>query len=138
MPRRAEAQQSRAAFASPVFHVAGDAGRAWRVVGSTIETTTDGGATWRRQATPVSVKLLAGTSPAANVCWLVGHSGTVLLTVDGETWSRLPFPHENEDLVSVSSTSRDAASVTSAGGRTYRTVDAGRTWTLQENPSAPF
>jgi photosystem II stability/assembly factor-like uncharacterized protein len=72
------------------------------------------------------------------VCWIVGRSGLVLLSTDGETWRRLDFPDATVDLVSVTARDGAAATVTAANGRIYRTTDAGRTWTLQENPAAPF
>ena len=100
----------------------------WRLgSGSAIDRSTDGGRTWSAQATPSHAPLIAGSSPAPSVCWLVGKAGTVLLTVDGRTWQLLAFP-EAVDLVSVTAPSADAATVTAADGRTFATADRGRTW----------
>jgi photosystem II stability/assembly factor-like uncharacterized protein len=72
------------------------------------------------------------------MCWIVGRSGLVLLSSDGQTWRRLDFIDTTLDLVSVTARDGVAATVTAANGRSYSTTDAGRTWTLQENPPAPF
>ena len=110
----------------------------WRLRGSVIERTTDGGASWAAQEAGVSTELLAGAAPARDVAWIVGRRGTVLLSTDGATWDRLPFPEEATDLIAI--TARDAAraTVTTSDGRTYVTSDGGRTWSLQENPAGPF
>lgn len=104
-----------------------------------IERSTDGGRTWTPQETGTAGDLLlAGASPAPNVCWLVGRQGAVLLTTDGLTWRRIEFPEPKVDLVAV--TARDAlsAAVTTADRRVYHTDDGGKTWRLQENPAAAF
>lgn len=110
----------------------------WRLAGTTIERSSDRGRSWHAQSTGTSVDLLAGSSPAPTVCWVVGRAGTVLLSTDGRTWRSLDFPDKSADVTGV--TARDGASaiVTTANGRSYRTADGGRTWTLQENPAAPF
>jgi hypothetical protein len=122
---------------APRVIVSPEASSQWRFAAS-VERSTDGGRSWRTQPTGSSVELLAGSSPSATVCWIVGRAGTVLLSTDGEAWRRLDFRDATLDLVGV--TARDAvtATVTAANGRTYRTADAGRTWTLQENPATPF
>jgi photosystem II stability/assembly factor-like uncharacterized protein len=109
----------------------------WRIAGSVVEQSTDGGRTWVARATGTTASLVAGSSPSRTVCWLVGGAGTVLLTTDAESWRRLPFP-EGIDLAAVTAVNAETAIVTAVDGRTYRTVDAGRTWTLQETPSTPF
>lgn len=104
-----------------------------------IERSTDGGRTWTPQETGTAGDLLlAGASPAPNVCWLVGRQGAVLLTTDGLTWRRIEFPEPKVDLVAV--TARDAlsAAVTTADRRVYQTDDGGKTWRLQEIPPAAF
>lgn len=104
-----------------------------------VERSTDGGRTWTPQETGTAGDLLlAGASPAPNVCWLVGRQGTVLLTTDGTSWRRIEFPEPKVDLVAV--TARDAlsATVTTADRRVYHTDDGGKTWRLQEIPPAAF
>ena len=110
----------------------------WRVAGTTVERSIDGGRTWRTQSTGTSVDLLAGSSPAPAVCWIVGRSGVVLLSTDGDTWRRLAFPDTTVDLAAVSARDSVTADVTAADGRVYHTSDGGRTWTPQENPATPF
>jgi hypothetical protein len=109
----------------------------WRIAGSTVEQTLDAGRTWQAQAPGTGAVLTAGSSPSRSVCWLVGHAGTVLLFTRPRGWLQLPAP-EPVDLTGVTATDDQTATVTTAGGRTYRTVDGGRTWTLQETPSQPF
>ena len=110
----------------------------WRLRGSVIERTTDAGATWIAQDPGVSTALLAGASPARDVAWIVGRRGTVLLSTDGATWERLPFPEEAADLVAVTAQDARRATVTTSDGRTYVTSDGGRNWAVQENPRGPF
>jgi hypothetical protein len=61
----------------------------WRIVpGGAVERSADGGSTWQRQDTGVTVTLAAGASPSPSVCWLVGPGGTVVRS----TGSASPFP----------------------------------------------
>jgi photosystem II stability/assembly factor-like uncharacterized protein len=110
----------------------------WRVLGTMVERSTDGGVTWQKQSTGVPANLVAGASPAPAVCWLVGRRGVVLLSTDGETWRRIDFPETTLDLVRVTARDGEAATVTAADGRSFRTADGGRTWTPQENAPTPF
>lgn len=140
---RAEAHDERLQSAArgvaiPLTIVSPDPSVRWRIVARSIEQSTDGGRTWIAQPTGTDSDLLAGASPAPGVCWIVGRSGLVLLSTDGQTWRRLDFPAPTADVVSVTASDRATATVTTADGRTYRTADSGRTWTVQENPAAPF
>ncbi len=100
----------------------------WRITpGGLIERSTDSGKTWHRQASPVQAHLLAGSAPAANVCWVVGKAGVVLRTTDGQTWHQLGSPTAL-DIVAVDAKDADTATVTTADGKRYSTTDAGRTW----------
>jgi hypothetical protein len=110
----------------------------WRLRDSVVERTTDGGASWVAQDAGVSTELLAGSSPARDVAWIVGRRGAVLLSTDGATWDRLPFPDQTADLVAITAEDAARATVTTSDGRTYVTSDGGRTWSLQENPRGPF
>lgn len=104
-----------------------DANVFWRVSGTNVQRTVDRGATWAVQQTGTTTPLLAGSAPSPTVCWVVGRAGAVLLTTDGRTWTRVPFPHD-ADLVRVTAESAAAATITAADGRTLRTADGGKTW----------
>jgi hypothetical protein len=109
-------------FASP------DLAARWRLgANGTIHRSIDAGKTWVAQTSGVTTELLSASAPAANICWIVGRSGVVLLTTDGATWRRVAFP-ELVDLRSVTATDARTASVTTADGRVFRTTDGGITW----------
>lgn len=113
----------------PVEIVSPDPAIRWRVLASgEVERTTDGGSTWRVVDTGAQFPVTTGAAPSANVCWLVGRNGLVLLTADGTTWQALPFPG-TDDLVAVDAADAVTASVTTRDGRSLRTTDAGHTWT---------
>jgi hypothetical protein len=92
-----------------------------------VQRSADGGKTWAPQISGVTLDLSAASAPSATVCWIVGRSGVVLLTVDGSTWRRLPFPLTG-DLRAVSATDGKTASVTTADGRVLTTTDGGASW----------
>ena len=100
----------------------------WRVAPSgAIEHSTDGGATWIVQLANPGAVLTVGSAPSDMVCWLVGRAGAVLRTSDGTTWERLPAPAP-DDLVRIEAENAQTATVTTAGGVSFRTVDGGQTW----------
>jgi photosystem II stability/assembly factor-like uncharacterized protein len=101
----------------------------WRIdPGGSVRYSTDSGATWELLSTGIQADLTAGSSPSVFVCWLVGRGGIVLRTTDGRRWERVPFP-EPVDLESVQAVDVQTAVVTTSDGRTFRTTDAGQTWT---------
>ena len=97
------------------------------MVGARVERTVDGGARWEAQPTGTTTELDAGAAPSRSICWMIGRGGVVLLSTDGQSWRRLPFP-EATDLSGVRATDARAAEVTTADGRTFKTTDAGATW----------
>jgi photosystem II stability/assembly factor-like uncharacterized protein len=101
----------------------------WRILGSAVQHSVNGGVTWEAAPIGVAAELTAGAAPSAMVCWLVGRGGVVLLTTDGRTWRRVPFP-DMTDLSSVRATDAGAlvVSVSTADGRTFVTIDGGVTW----------
>ena len=103
----------------------------------TVRRSTDGGKTWGSAVAVFHADLLAGSSPAPTVAWVVGRTGVVVLSTDGQTWRRLPFP-EAVDLTEVRARNERDADVTTADGRVFRTGDGGQTWTLQETPGSSF
>ena len=84
----------------------------------------------RSQQSGVSTDLDAGAAPSSSVCWVVGRSGTILRTTDGEHWSPVPAP-STEDLVAVSASSASDATVTTSSSKTFATFDGGATWHQQ-------
>ena len=101
----------------------------WRLVESGfVERSTNGGVSWDRLDTGVRTLLRAGVCPSPSTCWIVGDAGVVLLTTDAKSWRRLTVPTP-EDLVSVDAVDARSAVVGSASGRSFRTTDAGSTWT---------
>jgi len=99
----------------------------WRIAGSVVEHSTDGGSSWTAVPTGIAAELTAGAAPSTLVCWLVGRGGVVLLTTDGRTWRRVAFP-EITDLSAVRATDARTASVSTADGRILTTSDGGVTW----------
>ncbi len=109
-------------FASP------DLAARWRIGrGGVVQRSTDAGKTWVVQKSGVTLDLFAASAPSKDVCWIVGRSGLVLLTTDGKTWQRVPFP-EPTDLRAVSATDARAAKATTLDGRVFQTFDGGTTW----------
>jgi photosystem II stability/assembly factor-like uncharacterized protein len=92
-----------------------------------LARSVDAGASWHAQASGVTADLLAGAALSPFTCWIVGASGTVLLTTDGERWESRPLPLA-VDLVAVEASSARAATVTTRDGRRFQTLDAGLTW----------
>ena len=95
--------------------------------GGGVQRSADAGATWQTEVTGATDTLTAGSSPSPSVCWLIGPSGTVLLSTDGRSWRRLPFP-ESVDLRSIAASDSDNATVTTADGRVFVTTDGGQSW----------
>ena len=127
-PPTADAAAFRRAFAAGgVIVAAPDSPVRWRATSGGIEMSLDAGGTWERVADAGGGVVIAGSAPSRDVCWLVGRAGLVLLTTDGRTFTRLPFP-EPLDLVLATATGPRVASVTAADGRVFETVDAGLTW----------
>lgn len=108
----------------------------WRVIGSSIQRSLDGGRTWEPQF-EAHVPLVAGSAPSTTVCWIVGRSGAVYVTSDGRSW-RQAAPPARTDLTGVTAESARSATVTGSDGRSYRTSDGGATWVVQEMPAGPF
>jgi photosynthesis system II assembly factor YCF48-like protein len=100
----------------------------WRVVpNGSVLRSIDGGATWQPQATGFVATLTAGSAPSPTTCWIVGAGGIILLSTDGRTWTRVPFP-EAVDLVSIAASDAANATVRTADGRTVTTTDGGKIW----------
>src|SRR5437870_11284518 len=124
----ARAQVMAKGIAVPTIIFSPDANVRWRIVtAGGVERSIDGGVTWETQSTGVPATLTAGVAPSATICWLVGPGGLVVLSIDGKTWQRISFP-ETIDLASIVASDAANATVTAADGRTFTTVDGGKTW----------
>jgi Putative zinc-finger len=88
------------------------------------------GPMWPAPPSDVAAQITAGSSPSGAVCWIVGRGGTVLRSTDQRTWQRLNFL-VTVDLTSVKATDAQSATVVTADGRTFSTVDGGVTWVQQ-------
>jgi hypothetical protein len=99
----------------------------WRIAGQVVDRSSDGGVTWEAVPTGVGAELTAGAAPSTTVCWLVGRGGVVLLSIDGRSWRRVPFP-ESSDLMAVRAVDARVATVSTADGRIFSTSDGGATW----------
>jgi photosystem II stability/assembly factor-like uncharacterized protein len=99
----------------------------WRIAGSVVERSINGGANWNAVPTGVAAELTAGAAPSTAVCWIVGRGGVVLLTIDGRNWRRVAFPEVTE-LSAVRATDARTASASTADGRIFSTSDGGVTW----------
>ena len=75
----------------------------------------------------VTTDLTAGAAVSSAVCWVIGTSGTILRTTDGQHWKILSAP-TTMDLVRVQARTEDVAMVVAAGGLSYYTMDGGKTW----------
>jgi hypothetical protein len=99
----------------------------WRISGTGLEHSTDGGSTWSAVASGVTSELTAVSSPSDTVCWVVGRGGVVLRTTDGRNFSRVAFP-ERTDLSAVQASDGQSATVTASDGRVFRTSNGGAAW----------
>ena len=112
--------------------IAPGAKSSWRVGhAGMIEFSNDGGASWSRQISNVSVELTAGSAPSEKVCWIVGRAGTILLTTDaGAHWATIHSPLD-EDLGGIRATDALHATIWNiANTKSFETSDGGATWKL--------
>lgn len=93
--------------------------------------------TWTEQTSGVQARLRGVSAVSDRVAWASGSGGTIVRTSDGGvTWQRLTIPGaEKLDFRDIDAVSADVAYVLSIGSgessRIYKTIDAGKTWTLQ-------
>jgi hypothetical protein len=117
------------AVAPPAEIVAPGGTVRWRILGGRqVERSTTAGREWTLADIASPELLAAGAAPSPSVCWIVGRSGAVYVTTNGVRFERLPFP-ETSDLILVTAVDDRTANVSAADGRSWRTVDQGRTWT---------
>jgi photosystem II stability/assembly factor-like uncharacterized protein len=88
---------------------------------------------WRAQTSPVTVELRGLAVVNGRVAWASGAKGTVLRTVDGETWKVVPVPGaEKLDFRDIEAWDENTAIAMSIGpgeaSNVYKTTDGGVTW----------
>jgi len=99
--------------------------------------------TWTDQPSGVTARLRGISAVSDRVAWASGSGGTVVRTIDGgASWQKLIVPDaEKLDFRDIDAISETIAYVLSIGSgessRIYKTVDAGKTWTLQFTNSDP-
>jgi len=97
----------------------------------TILKTSDGGATWTKQASGVSAQLTALDFVTARVGFAVGSNGRILRTRDGGShWAKLTSGTQKR-LSAVCFVDASHGWVVGSSGARLRTLDGGRTWTGQ-------
>jgi hypothetical protein len=110
----------------------------WRILPTdVVERSTTDGASWQPIVIDPPATLTGGVAASSTVCWLIGRGGVVFRSVDGIHFDRVTFP-EAVDLTSIRSTGAAQASVTTADGHVFVTIDGGLTWRLQGFQTASF
>lgn len=121
--------------------------KAWACgVNGTILFTTDGGATWKNQTSPVKVPLNAIQFLNQNDGWIVGDEGAVMNTNDGGlTWRHTAQSFENLNAIcfvtpkigvivgtSIRGRAEDKTTIlrTDDGGNSWRSINSGTTENL--------
>jgi hypothetical protein len=100
----------------------------WRIAPTTIERTTDGGATWHDDGAPAARNVRYGVAISEDVCWFATPTGTVLRRAADGAWTTAQVPGHPVIRALTASSSLEAA-ITSTDGRVFRTSDGGITWT---------
>jgi photosystem II stability/assembly factor-like uncharacterized protein len=101
---------------------------------------------WTTQTSGVQARLRGVSAVSDRVAWASGSAGTVLRTTDGgATWQKLTVTTDNLDFRDVDAVDAKTAYALSIGNgpdsRIYKTIDEGKTWTLQfknEDPKGFF
>jgi hypothetical protein len=117
------------------FVVAPGQKHAWRVgEGGAILHSTDGGKTWKKQGSGVTVDLTSGSATSDKVAWVAGKNGALLVTTDGgKHWKQITTPIK-EDLGGVHAVDRTHASIWDVTNRkSFETSDGGETWKPSTN-----
>jgi hypothetical protein len=96
--------------------------------GGFIEHSDDAGSAWLGQLLNASAQFTAGSSPAPQICWLVGRAGIIYRTDDGKNWLKIPPPAAS-DFTAVVAKDASSATITAADGKIWSTDDAGDNWT---------
>ena len=95
---------------------------------------------WRTETVATTASMRGLSVVSDSVAWASGTRGTVLLTVDGNSWRVMQVPGaENLDFRDIHAVDARRAVAMSAGpgeaSRVYRTEDGGASWQLQTTNS---
>jgi hypothetical protein len=100
----------------------------WRILSTDVLERSVDRLKWEAVAIDPPVRGLAGGSaPSATVCWVIGREGLVLRTIDGKQFTRVT-PPAPADLIAIAADDALRATVTTAGGQIFTTVDGGKSW----------
>ncbi len=96
-------------------------------------TSPSASSPWRPQMSPVSVELRGLAVVSDRVAWASGAKGTVIRTIDGETWKVLAVPGaETLDFRDIEAWDDKTAMAMSIGpgeaSNVYKTTNGGATW----------
>ena len=88
---------------------------------------------WRAQTSPAAVELRGLAVVSDRVAWASGAKGTVIRTIDGETWKLIPVAGaEALDFRDIEAWDENTAIAMSIGpgaaSNVYKTTDGGATW----------
>jgi hypothetical protein len=133
-------QRAAAARAAPAAPQANDAAKAPAPLAESVTIAGETrqapsienlcGRRWGSVPSDVAGGLTAGSSPSADVCWVVGRGGVIRRSINGQTWQAVTF-REMTDLSGVQASDARSATVSTADGRSFRTSDGGTTWVQQ-------
>ena len=107
--------------------------------GGEVYKSTDAGATWAQQTTPVTATLYGVFFTSATNGWAVGASGTIITTTDGTNWA----VHDSSGVMTTN-TLRSVKFIGNngwlCGGPTsatevFYTTDGGTVWNRQRIPA---
>ena len=97
---------------------------------------------WTLQTSGVTARLRGVSAVSERVAWASGSGSTVLRTIDGGlNWQKLTVTTETLDFRDIDAIDAQTAYILSAGNgpatRIYKTIDAGKTWTMQFKTDDP-
>jgi hypothetical protein len=82
-------------------------------------------------------ELSMASVPTADVCWVIGNNGLVVVIVNGKPPQRVRTP-TMLDLHSIRAKDALIATVATIGGLVYETVDGGKTWKVGPKADLPL